>query len=394
MKMPLLFLGLCLYVLGVLLQEVCQPMWALLPVIVGLVWWVVRRRLAPILFACLLSLGMLMPMSESSTVPAEQPLWKNTVREQAEARLMQLGIDAESKALTLGMLLGDKTQIDANLKQSMRLAGMSHLMAVSGLHVGVLWLILGWLYLPLLLVEERHFGRLEVSGIVLHQAALLVSLWFYISLVGFPPSAIRAGIMITLVTANLVFSGTAHGWNSLLVAAFALLLYQPTLLWSLSFQLSFLAVAGILSFSPILEDQSQPLWFRLLMLTVSAQLFTLPLVAYTFHTVPVFGWLQGLLVVPMLPVFLCLVVAGIVLPQFGLLSYPIDLCVWWIKLVAESTSNLESFLLGGHLTLYPTALEAWLAMAVIVGAVIYWRLPTFTSAGHQRDTHASGLCIR
>lgn len=373
MKLPLLFFALCFYVVGLMMQGVCSQVWALLPVIVGLAWWIVKRQPVPCLYACLLSLGMLMPMNVQSTAPADQPLWKNTVKERAEVRLKQLGVDADTEALALGMLLGDKTKIDAPLKQSMRLAGMSHLMAVSGLHVGVLWFILGWLFLPLRLVKEFRFGSTVLSGNYIHQALLLVSLWTYISLVGFPPSAIRAGIMITLVTANSFISGMAHGWHCLMVAAFGLLLYQPSLLWSLSFQLSFLAVAGILSFSPILKDHNQPRWFRLLMLTVSAQLFTLPLTAYTFHTVPVFGWLQGLLVVPLLPLFLCLVVAGIVLPQCLFLAYPINLCGKWISLVADGTNHLESFLLGGHLTLYPTVLEAWLSLAVIVVGVLLWR---------------------
>lgn len=414
MKVPLLFYALVAYVAGLLLNEVGSPWWSLVPVLLGWAGWLCLHRLVPLLLALLLALGMFMPnvmddpaavtaivadvpqtspaattvcqattsslpaLSSHPTVTPSQPA-ATTSRPAAltawvDARLEQLGADATTRGLAAGMLLGDKTLLERHQRQAFRQAGMSHLMAVSGLHVGLLWLILGWLLSPLRLVHERRLGPWVCSGSTLQRLLLLGLVWVYILAIGSPSSALRAGLMITLVTFNGFMGGRTDAWCCLFAAALGLLLFNPALLWQVGFQLSFLAVAGILAFQPLHGDPRQPRWLRLLVLTLSAQLFTFPVTAYVFHTVPLFGWLQGFLVVPLLPVYLGLLLLGLLLPQYGWLSWPIDLCTAWIRQVAEWTTCLEETLLGGHLTFYPTLLETCFISAVIVGMVLLWRI--------------------
>lgn len=387
MKVPLLFYALVAYVTGLLLSEVCVPWWSLFPVLLGWAGWLCLRRLVPLLLALLLALGMFMPdvMVErdeatvhdagvAQTSPAATSSRPAALTAWVDARLERLGADATTRGLAAGMLLGDKTLLGRHQRQAFRQAGMSHLMAVSGLHVGLLWLILGWLLAPLRLVHEHCLGSWVISGITLHSFVLLGAIWAYVLVIGSPPSALRAGLMITLVSLNGFIGGRTDAWCSLFAAALGLLLFCPDLVWQVGFQLSFLAVAGILAFQPLHSDPQQPHWLRLLVLTLSAQLFTFPVTAYVFHTVPLFGWLQGFLVVPLLPIYLGLLLLGLLLPQMGWLSWPIDLCTTWIRQVAEWTTCLEETLLGGHLTFYPTLLETWLISAVIGAMVLLWRI--------------------
>ena len=110
-------------------------------------------------------------------------------------------------------------------------------------------------------------------------------------------------LMLSLCLVGWMLHRPSSAWRCLLLAALIILAWDP---WSIAlpgFQLSFLAVAGILLFQPWLRSDALPAWFRVILLSISAQWLTAPVVAYWFHQLPVLGWLQGLLVVPLLPLF-------------------------------------------------------------------------------------------
>ncbi len=135
----------------------------------------------------------------------------------------------------------------SDLKDSFRAAGVSHLLCVSGFHVGIIAALVSFLLLPLRLFRHRS----------LRYALLLLIVWSYAFIVGFAPSVVRAGIMLTAYVAARCLQRDASAPNALLVAGAATLIVDPYSMWSAGFQLSFSAVAGILVFGNRLNPVSR-----------------------------------------------------------------------------------------------------------------------------------------
>lgn len=390
------------YMLGIILAEFCSIWLTLWLIGIGGLIWLVFERREPLLLLGMTVLGMFMAyqtqptsdpvrfdMRQSSVRIAgrEEPSllqsvldFSSSARLYCRTRLERIQLKASTSGLAQSLLFGSKDQVSRETKRLMRKAGMSHIMAVSGLHVGVIWMVLGWLLAPIKLLPDRFNGE-SICRVI-----LFFALWCYIVLTGCPPSAVRAGIMISLVTLSWFWHGDPTGWHNLAIAAQLILFYDPQLFWNIGFQLSFLAMIGIYSFMPIIGDYQRPFWERWFWLSISAQLFTLPVTAYYFHSVPFFGWLQGLLVVPMLPFYLPILALGIGIPSAWLidgerltwlgegLRWLIEGGEWWIMRVAGWAIDLEMLCLGEHLEVYPSLLESFLMGAAICLGVGAWRL--------------------
>ncbi len=307
-------------------------------------------------------------------------------------RLHNIGLSSDAESLAAGLLCGDKSLFATETIHDMRDAGMSHLLAVSGLHIGLLWALL-WLALRPVLLIPYHLNLYEIPW---NRALRLMSvsiLWLYVWMIGFPPSAVRAATMLTVAQVSPLFGVDSWGWQNLVIAAMLMLCYDPSQMGEVGFQLSFAATAGILAFHPLYEtghdytrhslkktfwDYIRPLR-NLFLLTFSAQIFTLPLTAYYFHHLPLLGWVQGFLVVPVIAflvyglLFLLLFPATLGLMPLGTenlyhwLSLPVEVLSWWVIHVARWVSNLELFLVGGRVEFYPTAWETVLLEVILIG---------------------------
>lgn len=195
-------------------------------------------------------------------------------------RIHALGLSADGDTLVQAMLLGRRQDLSSGLRTLYNQVGAGHVLALSGLHVGVLFLLLNALLLRLLTWPGP---RRWVGG------AIILLLWLYVVLTGCSPSLVRAAVMVSLMTVSLVRQSGFSSWHTLGVAALAILFFSPSALWSVSFQLSFSAVAGIFLFYRMngkWAERSLPVrWFRNgVTLSLSAQLGCMPLVVYYFHT--------------------------------------------------------------------------------------------------------------
>lgn len=205
---------------------------------------------------------------------------------------------------------------------------------------------------------------------VLNSTVIIATLLF-IWTIGFPTSAIRAWIMLSLLLLGKIMHRTVSLWQNWAVAAITILVIDPVAIMQPGFQLSFLAVAGILLWHPIAArgDKEHFILAKirgLLVITTAAQLLTIPVVAYTFHQVPTMGWIQGLLVIPIIPMFVSLLLLGIAFPWAHILVTPIEWIHRWMEQIAHKTNEVEVYLLGGHLYLYPTWWEALLLGVFII----------------------------
>ncbi len=194
------------------------------------------------------------------------------------------------------LLLGYRGNLDPELYQAYANVGVVHLIAISGLHVGLIYLILIGL---LRFLPDREAFRI-IKG-----ALVCIFLWGFTLLTGAHPSTLRAAIMLSfLVAGKFFFKREANTYNSLAASAFLLLCFNPYLLFDVGFQLSYLAVAGILIFQ---KPFNKLLWFKsragnyiweMLSISLAAQLLTFPLVLYYFHQFPSFFLVSNLLLIP------------------------------------------------------------------------------------------------
>lgn len=284
--------------------------------------------------------------------------------------------DLPGGKLLRAICLGDRSALSDSDKGAFVKAGAMHLLAVSGLHVGLLWWVLIKVFFPL----KSLTGR-EWPGVFL----VLMLLWYYAYLTGFSSSVCRALVMLSCYSIAPLLGRRSGGFNASLLSAYVLLLITPSRIFDLGFQLSYLAVLGIIFLYPRLQTLVRPrLWlFRWLAdasaISVAAQISTLPLVLYYFRQYPVYGLLSNLLALPLLTFLL--IVFILVLP-FLLSGTGLSVCNgvlhWLAGLLNKSMlliSGLPHALAGPF---YPRT------EALVLGLCALFTLLAWSVAGERR----------
>lgn len=219
------------------------------------------------------------------------------LRESLLSRIHSLrGMSAEERAVVAAMTLGDKSGLTVELKETYSVTGASHVLALSGLHLGIIYFILT------LLFSRR---RVHAMG----QAAVVVTIWGYVFMVGLPASAVRAATMFSLCSLVSMLNRDRMSLNTISFAAVVMLAANPLYLWDVGFQMSFMAVIGILVFyNPFYCCLSgRRVWgvriFRrlwaLTSVSVAAQLGVAPLIAYYFGRFSCYFILTNIIAVPL-----------------------------------------------------------------------------------------------
>ena len=191
--------------------------------------------------------------------------------------------NTEDLGIAEAMLTGTKDDLDTELREAYAAAGAVHILAVSGLHVGIIMLMLNFLLKPILRLKNGRliFGLLSIS-----------LLWLYAIFTGLSPSVVRATLMFSLFQLGELISRNRNSINTLAASAVILLIIRPNWLFEVGFQLSYLAIFGIIFLYPKVHRWWEPknfilnnLW-QISVVSVSAQLFTFPLSLYYFHQFP------------------------------------------------------------------------------------------------------------
>lgn len=269
-------------------------------------------------------------------------------REHWVERYRYYGIDNENLALVSALSLGKKDELDETLRDRFASAGVSHILAVSGMHVGIVYLfvdkILALLFMTLGKTTARfrmstdRRRRIRQTVECFRRLCVVAVLWMYAFLTGLSPSVIRSVTMFSLSSAAFCLGRRTTSWNSLCVTAFLMLCVRPLFLFDLSFQMSFAAVASILVFlppfqhacrlpevgaelpemlaaAPVAVRHPDLIPFRrrmrqvlvglgnyfltLMLMSLAAQLGTAPLSVRYFHQFPNYFLLGNLLLVPL-----------------------------------------------------------------------------------------------
>ncbi len=257
------------------------------------------------------------------------------LRHRLMLRYKEVGITGNEHSVLSAMTLGYREELDPDIRQSFQRSGAAHILAVSGLHTGIVYMVVLWLFTLFRRFKPLYANRLHqflLSGVI------IASMVAYAALTGWSPSVTRSVIMIALVEIARVLHRQLFSMNTLIAAAFFILFFRPQDLYSISLQLSFAAVAAILLIEPSLR-RLFPLyglhghWYTianyirtLITVSVAATLGTMPLSLYYFHQVSHYFLLTNLIVLPLTTI---LVEGAFLLFTIGWLPF-IGTAIGWV----------------------------------------------------------------
>ncbi len=278
--------------------------------------------------------------------------------------------------LLSAILLGNKEKMSKEFKEKLNIAGIRHVTAISGMHIVILSGLLLWLGISLGLWRQQAFYF------------AIGFLWLFILMIGFQPSAIRAGIMGSMFLFCEKIGRQKTADRALLLTAAVMLAINPSLLrYSIGFQLSFLATLGIIYLMKPIQSLLKSMFgcrtpkhwssglLSLISMSFAAQIFVLPLLIYHFGQFSIISPLTNLLVVPLLPYlmgagFLFVMLGAIWWPLGFILLFPVWLMLTYISKLTNFFASLSFSALNFQLH--------WLWLPLIYGALalIIWQIKT------------------
>ena len=367
-KAPLVKIAVSLMA-GIVFAKYLVVPFALFPLLVVVVLsafclWRYEHLQSAAIVLCFVVLGALLMQRSQQESPQPSRLDRSKTyfleqRAKLLDRLSESGVDGSVYAVVAAMALGDKSQLTRELKDTYAVSGASHILALSGLHLGILYTLLS------LLLSRRRWQ-------VLSQVVIIVCIWLFVFLVGMSASVVRSAVMFTVYALLSLGHRDKMSVNTLAFAAIVMLLLNPKSLFDAGFQMSFMAVLAILLFYPLFESVwSQPFLFdhrifkwlwTMLAVSCAAQIGVAPLIAYYFGRFSNYFLLTNLVVVPAATLILYLSLLVLLIPSLAyLLIYIVEalnhLLSWIATLPGASIEGL-----------HPTLLQVWMTY-VIIGAV-------------------------
>ena len=217
----------------------------------------------------------------------------NNIRNFLLSKLDNFNFSNKNKAIISAISLGKRNDIDELTNEQFSNAGVMHILAVSGLHVGIVFLILISLFKPFMKYK---------NGKVFIYISIIIILWIYALVTGFTPSVVRAVLMFSLVSLGKAFDKKHNIYNTIFASAFILLVINPFYIFQVGFQLSYLAVIGIIFFQPKIsaliktENRLFNYFWGIVSVSLAAQLATAPITLLYFHKFPVYFLLSNIAV--------------------------------------------------------------------------------------------------
>lgn len=215
-------------------------------------------------------------------------------RDRLLRRYTAMGFSGQSYAVLAAMTLGDKSSLSDRLKEDYSVSGASHILALSGLHLGIIYAILSLIFLR---------RRWQIAS----QVLILLAIWTYVFIVGMSASVVRSAVMITVYSFVSLLNRNKMSLNTLAVAAVVILIVNPLYLYDVGFQMSFAAVFFIILFyRPVLNLMPgcvmgipviRQIW-QMMSVSLAAQIGVAPLIAFYFGRFSCYFLLTNIIVVP------------------------------------------------------------------------------------------------
>ncbi|MEQ9591225.1 MAG: ComEC/Rec2 family competence protein, partial [Cyclobacteriaceae bacterium] len=283
----------------------------------------------------------------------------------------------KEQAIAMALVLGVKDGIDNELQRAYASSGAMHVLAVSGLHVGIIYGLILLLFKP---IQHKAGARWIVA------ATSIILLWIYAFITGLSPSVLRAVTMFSFMAIARPFGRATNIYNTLAGSAFLLLIFNPFLIMSVGFQLSYLAVLGIVTIHQPLYMLIEPrhrildwVW-NISCVSIAAQLATFSLGILYFHQFPTYFLVSNLFVIPGAVVIL---IGGVVLLAVSVFT-PVALLVgkllqYFIHILNEIVFAVEGlpFSLIEHI--YLTTFQCWLLIGILVAIILLLQFKKFAA---------------
>jgi competence protein ComEC len=295
------------------------------------------------------------------------------LRDQCVSQLSLYIKDKDALGVSSALLLGYKEDLNPETMQSFSKTGTLHVLAVSGLHAGIIFMILNVLTSFLL----RFKNGKQIQSII-----VLLGIWYYAYVTGLSPSVCRASLMFSLMAVAKLSNRKTSSFNVVFMSAFILVLLNPFIIVDVGFQLSYTAVLGILYLQPKLQALYLPkfkvdeyIW-GLLTVSFAAQIFTFPLSIYYFHQFPLYFLLSNLLVIPLILVVLVMLIVLLVVSFYAPLAQLMAVVIQFLlKINGEVLKGIES-LPYNSIGTYVSKLEMiilYLIVFTLLGLITYKR---------------------
>ncbi|WP_234972894.1 ComEC/Rec2 family competence protein [Flavobacterium segetis] len=277
--------------------------------------------------------------------------------------------------VAVALIMGQQQEISPNIIRDYQYAGAVHILSVSGLHIGFILLFVTFLLKPIPNTRRGSFIKLFI---------IIVSLSLFGIIAGLAPSVVRSVTMFSFVAIGLHLRRSVNIYHTLLVSILLILLVEPSFLYDVGFQLSYLALFFIIWLQPLLTSLWQPktkfskYFWDILTVSFAAQIGTLPLSIYYFHQFPGLFFVTNIIIIPMLSVIMVLGVIVMILAALNsipvFLSNLLEWSIYILNKIINTIASLEQFIIKDIPLHFYLLLSSYL---LLITVIIWFKKPSF-----------------
>ena len=285
------------------------------------------------------------------------------------------GFSKKELAVIVALILGQQQDISLEILQDYQFAGAVHILSVSGLHVGFILLFVGYLLKPFPNTKKWKLNKLII---------VILSLWLFGFVAGLAPSVLRSVVMFSFVAIGRYLGRGVNIYNTLLVSAIIILLFQPSFLFDVGFQLSYVSLFFIIWLQPLLENIWEPknkfskFFWEIITVSFAAQIGAMGLSIYYFHQFPGLFFITNLIIMPVMGFILGYGVLIMILAYFGFVPiFLMNILEWSVFILNQVIAWIASF---EQFILKDISLNKWMLCSLylmIFAIVIYFKKPKF-----------------
>lgn len=301
--------------------------------------------------------------------------YSDRIRQRIITNLEKNNFEKKELAVTLALLLGQQQEIAADILEDYQLAGAVHILSVSGLHVGFILLFINLILSRLPKTKFNLYFKLIVT---------VFSLWTFAIIAGLSPSVVRSAAMFSIVAIGLFLNRKTNIFHTLLVSALLILLFQPSFLFDVGFQLSYLSLFFILWLQPLLSQLWIPknkistyLW-DIITVSFAAQIGAFPLSIYYFHQFPSLFFITNLVVIPFLVLIMGWGVFVMIWAFFGSIplffTQVLEKLIQFMNWIIAWVASLENFIIKDISLNFNMLLSSYLFIILII---VWFKKPNF-----------------
>jgi competence protein ComEC len=301
--------------------------------------------------------------------------YSDRIRNNIITNLQKNNFSKDELQVVNALILGQQQNISKEILKDYQYAGAIHILSVSGLHVGFILLFITFLLKPL---------PKNKTGNTIRLFTIIISLWGFAILAGLSPSVVRSVTMFTFVAVGMYLKRNTNIFHTLLVSMFLILFFQPSFLFDVGFQLSYLSLFFILWLQPLISNLWLPknkiatYFWDILTVSFAAQIGAFPLSIYYFHQFPGLFFITNLIIIPFLILIMGLGVLVMVMATFDfvpmLTMKSLEFCIYYLNKIINLVASFEQFIIKDIPINWQSLFCLYL---LIIAFVILFKKPTY-----------------